>query len=45
MAHVAVYMDDTLVTGESEQEHLHNRDSVLQELETAGVRLKKSKGA
>ena len=43
MAHVAAYMDDILVTGESEQEHLQNLDSVLQKLETAGVRLKKSK--
>ena len=36
MAHIAAYMDDILVTGECEQEH-------LQKLETAGVRLKKSK--
>ena len=43
MTHVAAYMDDILVTGGSEQEHLQNLDSVLQKLETAGVRLKKSK--
>ena len=43
MANVAAYMDDILVTGESEQERLQNLDSVLQKLETAGVRLKKSK--
>ena len=43
MTHVAAYMDDILVTGASEQEHLQNLDTVLQKLETAGVRLKKSK--
>ena len=37
MAHVAAYMD-ILVTGASEQEHLQNLDTVLQKLETAGVR-------
>ena len=43
MTYVAAYMDDILVTGASEEEHLQNLDTVLQKLETAGVRLKKSK--
>ena len=43
MTDVAAYMDDILVTGASEQEHLQNLDTVLQKLETASVRLKKSK--
>ena len=43
MTHIAAYMDDILVTGASEHEHLQNLDTVLQKLETAGVRLKKSK--
>ena len=38
MTHVATYMDDILVTAASEQEHLQNLDTVLQKLETAGVR-------
>ncbi len=36
-------MDDILLTGESEQQHLETLDLVLQKLEAAGVRLKKSK--
>lgn len=40
---VAVYMDDILITGETEHQHMQNLDTVLQRLETAGLRLKKSK--
>ena len=40
---VAVYIDDILITGRSEEEHLRVLDEVLQRLEKAGMRLKKSK--
>ena len=40
---VCVYIDDILVTGSSEQEHLDNLAQVLQRLEAAGMRLKKEK--
>ena len=40
---VAVYIDDILITGRSEEEHLKVLDEVLQRLEKAGMRLKKSK--
>lgn len=38
---VFVYIDDILVTGQTEAEHLENLDEVLGRLEKAGVRLKK----
>uniref|UniRef100_A0A1X7U9Q9 Reverse transcriptase domain-containing protein n=1 Tax=Amphimedon queenslandica TaxID=400682 RepID=A0A1X7U9Q9_AMPQE len=38
---VFVYIDDILVTGQTEAEHLKNLDEVLGQLEKAGVRLKK----
>ena len=38
--HVSVYLDDILVTGATEQEHLKNLDTVLSRLETAGMHLK-----
>ena len=41
--HVVVYIDDILITGESEQEHLKNLDEVLKRLEAAGLRLKADK--
>ncbi len=41
--HVAAYMDDILVMGETELQHLQNLEAVLGRLNTAGVRLKKSK--
>ena len=41
--HVCVYIDDILVTGATEEEHIKTLDEVLQRLETAGVRLKQSK--
>ena len=37
------YLDDILVTGTTEEDHLHNLQLVLQRLETAGLHLKKEK--
>ena len=39
--HVAAYMDDILLTGETQEQHLQNLTAVLERLKTAGVRLKK----
>ncbi|XP_039887198.1 uncharacterized protein K02A2.6-like [Simochromis diagramma] len=43
--HVAVYLDDILVTGVDEVRHLQNLDEVLTRLEEAGLRLKRCKCA
>jgi len=43
LPHVCIYLDDILVTGESEAAHLKNLAAVLQRLESAGVRLKREK--
>ena len=43
LKHVCVYIDDILITGESEEEHLRTLKEVLNRLEKAGVRLKKEK--
>ena len=40
-----VYLDDILVTGETEQQHLENLAQVLNRLRTAGMRLKREKCA
>ena len=40
---VMVYLDDILVTGTSEDDHLHNLQLVLDRLEEAGLHLKKGK--
>ncbi|CAI5686860.1 unnamed protein product [Oreochromis niloticus] len=40
---VAVYLDDILVTGKTEEEHLRNLEQVLKKLSEAGLRLKRSK--
>ena len=42
---VCVYLDDILVMGVTEQEHLANLTQVLQRLQSAGMRLKRSKCA
>ena len=39
----AVYIDDILITGGTTDEHLQNLEATLTRLETAGLRLKKSK--
>ena len=40
---VTVYLDDILITGDSEEEHLENLEKVLQRLQKVGLRLKRSK--
>lgn len=40
---VVVYLDDLLITGKDEAEHLKNLDRVLQRLQENGLRVKKSK--
>ena len=41
--HTSVYLDDILVTGATDEEHLRNLDQVLARLEGAGMRLKRKK--
>ena len=43
LKYVAVYLDDILITGRSRVEHLKILEEVLNQLEKAGMRLKKSK--
>uniref|UniRef100_A0A7E4VZN6 RNA-directed DNA polymerase n=1 Tax=Panagrellus redivivus TaxID=6233 RepID=A0A7E4VZN6_PANRE len=40
---VMVYLDDILVTGRSDEEHLHHVDQVLERLKTAGLKLRLDK--
>ena len=42
---VSVYIDDILVTGASDEDHLKTLDEVLTKLKAAGVKLKKNKCA
>ena len=42
---VCVYIDDILITGSTEEEHLRNLAQVLQRLESVGMHLKKPKCA
>ena len=39
--HVTAYMDDILLTGGTQEQHLQNLTAVLERLKVAGVRLKK----
>ena len=41
--HVCVYLDDILITGRSQQEHLKNLEEVVKRLEEAGMCLKQEK--
>ena len=41
--HVAVYLDDILITGATEAEHLANLEQVLKRMSDAGLRLKRKK--
>ena len=41
--HVCVYLDDILITGENDDEHLQTLETVLSLLEKAGIRLKHKK--
>ena len=43
--HVTVYIDDILITGTTQEEHLHNLEEVLSRLEKDNIRLKLSKCA
>ena len=43
LPHVSIYLDNILVTGESEAKHLQNLSAVLERLKAAGVRLKQEK--
>lgn len=45
ISQVCVYIDDILVTGDSEENHLKTLEEVLKRLEAAGVRLKEEKCA
>ena len=45
LPHVSIYLDDILVTGKSEEDHLRNLDEVLGRLKAAGLRLKQAKCA
>ena len=40
---VVVYLDDILVTGSTDEEHLQNLAEVLKRIQQAGLRLKKEK--
>ena len=43
--HVCIYLDDILIMGTTDAEHLNTLNKVLKCLEEAGLRLKKSKCA
>ena len=41
--HVQCYIDDILITGSNEEEHLHNLEEVLKRLSQYGIRVKEDK--
>ena len=43
LPHTCVYIDDILITGANDEEHIHNLEAVLSCLEKAGLRLKLKK--
>ncbi|KAL3995729.1 protein phosphatase 1 regulatory subunit 15B [Sarotherodon galilaeus] len=43
LTNVAVYLDDIILTGKNDKEHLQTLDGMLQRLEEASLRLKRSK--
>ena len=43
LSHVVWYLDDILVSGTTEQEHLKNLEGVFKRLEKYGLRVRKSK--
>ena len=43
LSHVTVYLDDILITGETGEQHLENLETVLHKVETADLRLRRSK--
>ncbi|KAL7856631.1 hypothetical protein SRHO_G00155300 [Serrasalmus rhombeus] len=43
LAEVQCYLDDVLITGKTEEEHLRNLDATLQRLKEHGLRVRKSK--
>ena len=40
---VVVYIDDILISGHTDEEHLENLEKVLQRLQQYGLRLKREK--
>ena len=40
---ICIYLDDILITGKTEEEHLTNLEEVFRQLEAAGMRLKRNK--
>ena len=43
MEHIICYLDDILITGVTDEEHLQNLDTVLSRLKEHGLQLKKGK--
>ena len=45
LPHVQCYIDDIIITGSSEEKHLHNLEEVLKQLSHYGIRVKEDKCA
>ena len=45
LPHILCYIDDILITGEMEEEHIHNLEEVLRRLQNHGIKVKSSKCA